>query len=202
MLVWDPVSGRNLPFGTLKTAALGTFPFQLCFIMLILPLDKSKKEYNPRPCCESGAQLVERTQSTDSLMSTAVKIFDLLYLNGTSLLHKSLKFRKRNLRACVSEIKGRIEFATEWEGKTAQDIRKRMDEVMELRGEGLVIKHPDSEYVLNGRNRDWVKVKPEYMVRALAFDPICAIETGCRTTWVKLWTFWLLVCPFPVAMLY
>lgn len=25
MLVWDPVSGRNLPFGTLKTAALGSF---------------------------------------------------------------------------------------------------------------------------------------------------------------------------------
>ena len=24
MLVWDPVSERNLPFGTLKTAALGT----------------------------------------------------------------------------------------------------------------------------------------------------------------------------------
>lgn len=23
MLVWDPISGRNLPFGTLKTAALG-----------------------------------------------------------------------------------------------------------------------------------------------------------------------------------
>lgn len=26
MLVWDPVSERNLPFGTLKTAALG-MPF-------------------------------------------------------------------------------------------------------------------------------------------------------------------------------
>ena len=25
MLVWDPVSERNLPFGTLKTAALGMF---------------------------------------------------------------------------------------------------------------------------------------------------------------------------------
>ena len=24
MLVWDPISGRNLPFGALKTAALGT----------------------------------------------------------------------------------------------------------------------------------------------------------------------------------
>lgn len=26
MLVWDPVSERNLPFGTLKTAALGASP--------------------------------------------------------------------------------------------------------------------------------------------------------------------------------
>lgn len=25
MLVWDPISERLLPFGTLKTAALGTF---------------------------------------------------------------------------------------------------------------------------------------------------------------------------------
>ena len=110
-----------------------------------------------------------------TLWPSTVKIFDLLYLNGTSLLHKSLKFRKRNLRACVSEIKGRIEFATEWEGKTAQDIRKRMDDIMEQRGEGLVVKHPDTEYVLNGRNRDWVKVKPEYMVSAMdlpGFTPL------------------------------
>ncbi|KIJ65132.1 hypothetical protein HYDPIDRAFT_89015 [Hydnomerulius pinastri MD-312] len=126
MLVWDPVSERNLPFGTLKTAAL----------------DKSKAEHNPRPC---------------------FKVFDLLYLNGMSLHQKSLKFRKRNLRACIGEIPGRIEFTNEFEGKTAKDVRQRMDEVMAARGEGLVLKHPDSEYTLNGRNKDWLKVKPEYM---------------------------------------
>ncbi|KAH7924280.1 ATP-dependent DNA ligase [Leucogyrophana mollusca] len=126
MLVWDPVSERNLPFGTLKTAAL----------------DKTKKEHNPRPC---------------------FKVFDLLYLNGMSLHQKSLKFRKRNMRACLREIPGHIEFTTEFEGKTAKDVRERMDEVVAARGEGLVIKHPDSEYTLNGRNRDWIKVKPEYM---------------------------------------
>ncbi|KAI0720902.1 DNA ligase 4 [Fomitopsis betulina] len=126
MLVWDPVSERNLPFGTLKTAAL----------------DKSKKEHNPRPC---------------------FKVFDLLYLNGTSLLHRSLKFRKRNLRACLREVPGRIELVSEREGKTAKDVRLRMEEIMAERGEGLVLKHPDSEYVLNGRNKDWIKVKPEYM---------------------------------------
>jgi DNA ligase-4 len=75
-----------------------------------------------------------------------------------SLLGKPLKFRKRNLRAYIKEIKGRIEFVVECEGKTAKDVRQRMDDVMAARGEGLVIKHPDSEYVLNGRNRDWIKV--------------------------------------------
>ncbi|KAF8963440.1 DNA ligase 4 [Flammula alnicola] len=127
MLVWDPVSERNLPFGTLKTAAL----------------DKSKKEHNPRPC---------------------FKVFDLLYLNGQSLLHRSTAFRKKNMRNCLKEIQGRIEYAVEYKGKTAKDIRERMDEVMAARGEGLVIKHPLSKYVLNGRNMDWIKVKPEYMV--------------------------------------
>ncbi|KAJ3515533.1 hypothetical protein NLJ89_g1703 [Agrocybe chaxingu] len=126
MLVWDPVSERNLPFGTLKTAAL----------------DKSKKEHNPRPC---------------------FKVFDLLYLNGQSLLHRSTQFRKKNMRQCLKEITGRIEYAVEYRGKTAKDIRERMDEVMANRGEGLVIKHPMAKYVLNGRNLDWIKVKPEYM---------------------------------------
>ncbi|KAK7686237.1 DNA ligase (ATP) [Cerrena zonata] len=126
MLVWDPVSEKNLPFGTLKTAAL----------------DKNKKEHNPRPC---------------------FKVFDLLYLNGQSLLHKSLKFRRRNLKACIEEVKGRLEFTIEFEGKTAQDVRERMEVIMANKGEGLVMKHPDSEYILNGRNKDWIKVKPEYM---------------------------------------
>ncbi|KAF7796329.1 hypothetical protein EIP86_007506 [Pleurotus ostreatoroseus] len=125
MLVWDPVSQRNLPFGTLKTAALGMTP------------------------CTSDWSFF--------------KIFDMLYLNGMSLLQKSLKFRRRNLKAYIKEVQGRLEYASEWEGRTAQDIRARMEEVMSERGEGLVIKHPDSEYVLNGRNKDWVKVKPEYM---------------------------------------
>ena len=82
----------------------------------------------------------------------------MLYLNCQCLLQRSLKFRKRNLKACLTEVKGHLEFTTEFEGKTAQDVRQRMEDIMNNRGEGLVIKHPDSEYVLNGRNKDWIKV--------------------------------------------
>ena len=62
------------------------------------------------------------------------------------------------MRQCLKEITGRIEYTSEYKGKNAKDIRERMDEVMAARGEGLVIKHPLSKYVLNGRNMDWIKV--------------------------------------------
>src|SRR6266404_6914695 len=89
---------------------------------------------------------------------TPVKVFDLLYLNGQPLIHKSTKFRKRNLESCIKEILGRIEFVVDFEARTAKDVRKKMEEIMATRGEGLVMKHPDAGYVLNGRNKDWIKV--------------------------------------------
>lgn len=67
---------------------------------------------------------------------------------------------------------------TEFEGKTAQDVRKRMEEIMEQRGEGLVIKHPDSEYVLNGRNKDWIKVRAHARCRVKANTKRVAGQAG------------------------
>jgi DNA ligase-4 len=95
------------------------------------------------------------------------------------------------LRACIKEIPGRIEFTQEFKGKTAKDVRDRMDLVIADRGEGLVIKHPGSEYVLNGRNKDWIKVKPEYMVGSAPPSLLVASSNICifRTTWEKPWTF-------------
>jgi len=153
MLVWDPVSERNLPFGHLKTAALGSQQSLVrAFLTDASQINRRKNTTRAR---------VVRTQSFTSNYAnlvSSVKVFDLLYVNGMSLLQKPLKFRKRNLRAYIKEKTGRIEFATEFEGTTAKDVRQRMDDILAARGEGLVMKHPDSEYVLNGRNKDWIKV--------------------------------------------
>ncbi len=120
----------------------------------------------------------------------------MLYLNGMSLLHRSTKFRKRNLRSCLKEVSGRIEFVTEYEGKTAKDIRLRMDDIMANRGEGLVLKHPDAEYVLNGRNKDWIKVKPEYMVSSVSTPNAYSLVDIGRTTWERRSTSSSCVCSF------
>jgi DNA ligase 4 len=110
-------------------------------------------------------------------MCLVVKVFDMVYLNGMSLIHKSVKFRKRNLKACVSEIKGRIEFVPESEGKTTKDVLAKLDEVMENRGEGLILKRPDAEYVLDGRNKDWIKVCAEINDIMNALNAISAGKT-------------------------
>ena len=65
------------------------------------------------------------------------------------------------MRKYIKEIKGRIEFTTEFKAKTAKDVRQMMDQVMADRGEGLVMKQPASAYVLNGRNNDWIKVRTD-----------------------------------------
>lgn len=69
----------------------------------------------------------------------------------------------------MKELKGRLEFTSEFEGKTVADIQGRLDQIMADRGEGLIIKHLNSEYILNGRNKDWIKVKPEYIVSISRF---------------------------------
>lgn len=53
MLVWDPVSERNLPFGALKTAALSELSCKLLPFILRSHVyaGKPKSVLNPRPCC-------------------------------------------------------------------------------------------------------------------------------------------------------
>ncbi|CAG7851558.1 DNA ligase 4; AltName: Full=DNA ligase IV; AltName: Full=Polydeoxyribonucleotide synthase [ATP] 4 [Serendipita indica DSM 11827] len=127
MLVWDPISERYLPFGTLKSHAG----------------DKLiKGDYHPRPC---------------------FKVFDLLYLNGRSLTNMALEDRRMNLLNVFSEVEGRLQIMKQYDASTVDGVKSLLRRVMEDRGEGLILKHPRSPYVLNGRVDHWIKIKPEYM---------------------------------------
>jgi DNA ligase-4 len=155
MLVWDPVSERVLPFGTLKTAALGALSCSLFYASVRSPILRSIQE---RAQPTTMLFVFAARSIVIRLTLVTVKVFDLLYLNGLSLIHKKTTTRKNNLRSCLTEKKGRIEFITQFEGKTGKDVRARMEDIMEAKGEGLILKHPTAEYVLNGRNKDWIKV--------------------------------------------
>ncbi|GAA5899174.1 hypothetical protein JCM5296_000357 [Sporobolomyces johnsonii] len=133
MLVWDPALRKYMPFGNLKTFALVSRDH-------IGPND-------PRPC---------------------FKVFDILYLkakNGESqsFLRVALWRRRAFLQTLFKPKKGVIELADYTRADSIAQIRDYLGRILEERGEGLVVKHPNSMYNLGGRDDSWIKIKPEYM---------------------------------------
>ena len=91
------------------------------------------------------------------------RAFDILYLNGQSLLEYSLSDRRRALSSVLKDIPRRLEIHPYLIATTVEEIEFELRKVIASSSEGLVIKNPRSVYRLNDRNDDWVKVKPEYM---------------------------------------
>jgi DNA ligase-4 len=91
------------------------------------------------------------------------RVFDVLYLNGQSLVGYSLADRHKTLERVMTDVHRRFEIHLYQTATTVDEIELELRKVIATASEGLVIKNPRSVYRLNDRNDDWVKVKPEYM---------------------------------------
>ncbi|CAE6437401.1 unnamed protein product [Rhizoctonia solani] len=154
MMVWDPMLDKHLAFGTLKTAATD-----------IMGKVDTRDNDNPRPC---------------------FKVFDILLLRNPSrpapkiFSNTPLSVRRKLLTQVFRPVQGRLELAIQSFGSSVKDVEVALEKIVEERGEGLVLKAPESPYVLAGREAFWVKVtinlgqlrpiyicveqvKPEYM---------------------------------------
>ncbi|KAF8451829.1 ATP dependent DNA ligase domain-containing protein [Terfezia claveryi] len=105
------------------------------------------------------------------------RVFDILYLNGESLVNYTLQDRRRALSRSVRSVHRRLEIHNYTPASTAQEIEDSLRKVVAEASEGLVIKNPLSMYRLNERNDDWMKVKPEYMTE-FGEDLDCLIVGG------------------------
>ncbi|SMQ47607.1 unnamed protein product [Zymoseptoria tritici ST99CH_3D7] len=91
------------------------------------------------------------------------RIFDCLFLNDKDLTHYTLRVRHEALLKSVTSIDQRMEIHEHQKATQASEIEPVLRKVVAEASEGLVLKNPRSEYRLNERNDDWIKVKPEYM---------------------------------------
>ncbi|OZJ05239.1 hypothetical protein BZG36_02293 [Bifiguratus adelaidae] len=89
--------------------------------------------------------------------------FDILYCNGASLVQFPLQERVKLLPKLFTELKGFLQILPSKEGSKVQDVIDAMDNAIMDRHEGIVIKNPGSPYRVGERNKDWIKVKPEYV---------------------------------------
>ncbi|KAK3374932.1 hypothetical protein B0H63DRAFT_437900 [Podospora didyma] len=115
-------------------------------------------------------QLMTRKKKDVKIDDVKVKVcvfaFDLLYLNGESIVEKSLRERRDLLVKSFQPVEGEFSFATSMNGQELEEIQVFLDESVKASCEGLMVKMLDgteSGYEPSKRSRNWLKIKKDYL---------------------------------------
>lgn len=171
MLVWEPRMGKYMPFGNLKSFSTSRLDLQSI----------------SAPGAHIPSLLAE-THFGPTDPRPVFKVFDVLYMRTTrgaqSLLEVPLYKRKQLLQSIFTPKKAVLEFADTTKASTTAELKNFLERILEERGEGLVVKHPLSSYILAGRQQTWIKLKPDYMdelgeaVPGMVIGELVEIEMG------------------------
>ncbi|KAI9572982.1 ATP-dependent DNA ligase [Boletus coccyginus] len=92
--------------------------------------------------------------------------FDLLYLNGESLLQMPLVERRELLQQHFQVIPGEFDFAKSSDGETTEEVQAFLEESVKDGCEGLMVKmleSDESHYEPSRRSVNWLKLKKDYL---------------------------------------
>ncbi|TNJ26473.1 DNA ligase (ATP) [Giardia muris] len=124
---------------------------------------------------ENGAilpfQLLSRrsknaSEEKNTVYPTVLFVFDLLYLNQEDQLSVGLLTRQEHLRTHFKALPRRFEYATGRLFKGIDDLGCFLEEAVQARTEGLIIKlthGSDSYYRPDERSHAWLKLKKDYL---------------------------------------
>ncbi|MBU4381207.1 ATP-dependent DNA ligase [Candidatus Parcubacteria bacterium] len=89
-----------------------------------------------------------------------LRVFDLLYLNGESLIDKPLHERWEILRSILSPTE-KIQLANRANISNSNQLLKVFENAVSRGLEGVVIKNPNAKYAVGNRGFAWIKFKRE-----------------------------------------
>jgi DNA ligase-1 len=105
-------------------------------------------------------------QVKDIKVKVCLFAFDLLNLNGKSLLRTPLEDRRKLLFEHFQEVAGVFTFAKSMVSEDVEEISEFLDQSIKDKCEGLMVKvlqNEESSYEPSKRSRNWLKVKKDYM---------------------------------------
>jgi len=158
-------------------------------------LDAEVVAYNPQIGKLVPFQVLSTRKKTEESAATAkvqviVQAFDLMYMNGKSLLTTRLEERRALMKKHFLPVEGKFQYATSLDfvedGDTTA-LEQFLDAAVKGQCEGLMVKTMDDVYEPSRRSLNWLKLKKDYLDGlGDSFDlvPIGAYHGGGKRTGV------------------
>ena len=167
------VFSRNLLDTSEKYPEVPLFVKEACKDVESFVLDAEVVAFNNKTGQLVPFQVLSTRKKTEESAETAkvqiiVQAFDLMYLNGKSLLSKTLAERRELLHRHFSAVPGKFQFAKSvdhLENGDTQVIEEFLDAAVKGQCEGLMVKtlETNASYQPSRRSLNWLKLKKDYL---------------------------------------
>lgn len=133
----------------------------------VVAFNRETKQFVPFQILSTRKKTEESTESAK--VQVIVQAFDLMYLNGESLLDKTLGERRDLLHKYFAPVDGKFQFAKYADHKEDGDtniLEEFLDNAVKNQCEGLMVKTLDGEnsvYEPSRRSLNWLKLKKDYL---------------------------------------
>ncbi|XP_033837878.2 DNA ligase 4 [Periophthalmus magnuspinnatus] len=128
-------------------------------------LDGEMMAYNPttETFMQKGSKFDIKKLMGDSELQTCFCVFDVLLVNNQKLGKEPLKKRYEILQTVFTPVKGWIHIVHKAEVKSTKEVINALNDAIDGREEGIMVKDPMSIYKPDKRGEGWLKIKPEYV---------------------------------------